>query len=166
MPRRHEGQRKRRGVDEINVVGNRHQILYRHADKFSVTTLMIAVAEHFVLRTLVVNASQARRTAPAADHCLQHHPPTDRDVTPGSGDDLAGDVAARNMRHRNFDARQTAPRPKIEVVQGAGAHPHQHFARSRLGIGRVLVTQYFDAAVLVKTNGLHSLIWSSGHLVI
>ena len=80
VPGGQERQRKRRRLDEVDVVGNRNEVLHRHLDELRVAAGMVAVPEHVVLRALVVAARQAGRAAAAAHAGLQHHAPADRHV--------------------------------------------------------------------------------------
>src|SRR5579863_1781367 len=74
-------------------------------------------------------------------------------------DDFSGHVAAKNMRQ--VHARQSFAHPHIEMIQGASAHPHQHFIFSRLGIGHVFVSENFGPTELMNANGFHKSILSS-----
>ena len=51
--------------------------------------------------------------------------------------------------------RQAAPLPEVEMIQRAGADAHQHLARRRHRIRRVLVAQDLGAAVLMEANRAH-----------
>ena len=60
-------------MHEVDLVGNRHQILRRHRHELGVAAGVVHVPEHFVARALVIAARDARRAAPAAHARLQHH---------------------------------------------------------------------------------------------
>jgi hypothetical protein len=69
--------------------------------------------------------------------------------------DLAGNVAARNVRQRDGNVGQSAADPEIEMVEGAGAHADEDFVGAKRGNRRVGVLQNFRAAVLLKDDGSH-----------
>ena len=52
---------------------------------------------------------------------------------------------------------QSATRPEIEMVEGAGAHADQHLAGAGRRIRRVFVPEHLRSAVLVKANRLQSI---------
>jgi len=70
--------------------------------------------------------------------------------------DLAGDVAAGNVRKGYRNARQALADPNVEMVQGASVNADEHFvgANGRLGDGGVF--QNFRRAVLLEDDGFHS----------
>src|SRR6185369_1197512 len=98
---------------------------------------------------------QAGLAAAAADTRLQHHAAPDRHVRRRRRDHLAGDVAAGDVRHRDADAGQAAPRPQIEVIERTGTDAHQDLAWHEVRIRRLLVAKDVRASMLMKTNGPH-----------
>ena len=143
---------------ERDGIGDRHQVLDRHLDQLGIASGVVAIAEHLVVRALVVAARQAREAPPAADARLKHHPRARRKIPALRVDDDPGDVAARDVRQRNRDTPQAAPLPQIQVIERAGTNPHQRFARSDDRIGNLLEPQDFRAAVVVEADSLHG-IW-------
>src|SRR5262249_11448728 len=88
----------------------------------SVSPWVVQIAEHFIRRTFVVPAFETRLAAPAADAGLQHDPRSARHIRRRCRDDLAGDVAAGDVRQWNRHTREPAPLPQVEMVQRAGPH--------------------------------------------
>ena len=66
--------------------------------------------------------------------------------------DFAGDVAAGNVRKRDWDIGQTAADPEIEMIQGAGAYADEHFVGARFGLGDIGVLQNFGCAMLAEKD--------------
>src|SRR5439155_24729417 len=113
------------------------------------------VSEGLVPRAFVVSAGKARRAAAAAQAWLQHHSAPDSDFRDNRRHDFAGHVAAGNVRHRDLDVLEPAPRPQIEMIEGAGAHPHQNFAGLEWRLRNVLEAEDISTAVLVESDSLH-----------
>jgi hypothetical protein len=49
----------------------------------------------------------------------------------------------------------STPLPEIEMVERARPHAHERLAAAGHRIGRILVAQHVDAAVLVEAHRLH-----------
>jgi hypothetical protein len=116
-----------------------------------------AVTEHFVLRALVVAAGQACRAPSAAHTRLQHDPTADVNLDANRRDDFPGDVAARDVRHRELHAIETAPLPQIQVIQRTRAHPHERVADIELRIRRFFAAENLRPAVSMEANGFHGI---------
>jgi hypothetical protein len=70
--------------------------------------------------------------------------------------DLARDVEAHDHRHRDADPRHAPSREDVVIVERRGADAHDHLARSRHGVGEVLLEdQPLGAAVLVDDRRSH-----------
>jgi ribosomal protein L39E len=155
VPRGQEGQRKGGRLDVVDFVGNRDQVLDRDLHVLRVAAGMVDVAEHLESRAFVVASREARRASTAAHAGLEHHAASGRHLGQRRGDDVASDVTAGNVRHRNPHVPQTNPRPDIEMIQCAGAHPHQRLAWNEIRFRRVPVTQDVRTAMLMEANGFH-----------
>jgi hypothetical protein len=154
VPRGEERQRKGRRLDKADGVGNRDQILDRHAHVLGIAAVAL-VAEHVVARALVVAALEAHRAPAARQARLQHHPASGGQRAVGGLDHFAGDVSARDVRQRDAHALDAAALPDVEEVQGRGADAHHRLARTRLGHRGIFVLQHLSAAVTVKPDCLH-----------
>jgi hypothetical protein len=73
-------------------------------------------------------------------------------------DDFAGDVAPRDVRQRQSDAIEAAALPEIQMVERARANADDGAAGHGRRIRRVLESEDVRSAVLVKTDGLHSVL--------
>lgn len=69
--------------------------------------------------------------------------------------DFAGDIAARDMRERNRDARQTSADPEVEMIQRAGVDAHKDVVGAQVGFVDVGVVEDGRVAVLVEEDGFH-----------
>ena len=79
-----------------------------------------------------------------------------RELAVRRADHLAGDIRARNVRKRDLHPLHAAALPEIEVIERAGAHADQSFARAGDRIGGVFVPEHVGPAMRVKTDGFHS----------
>jgi hypothetical protein len=61
-------------------------------------------------------------------------------------DHLAGDVASGDMRELR-DSRNAAALPEVQMVERAGADPHDRVARRRRRLGHVALGQHVRAAM-------------------
>jgi len=77
-----------------------------------------------------------------------------RDVRADFGD-FAGNVAAGNVRERNFPAGDAFANPEIEMIERAGADAHQNIIRADSRFGDIFVAQDFRAAVFGEDDGFH-----------
>ncbi len=59
------------------------------------------------------------------------------------------------MWKRDLDALHAAALPEIEMVERAGAHPDQGFARAGDGIGGVFIAEDIGSSMGMKPDGLH-----------
>ena len=59
------------------------------------------------------------------------------------------------MRQWNLIARQTAPHPQIEMIEGAGAHVNEDFIMSEMRFRYVGVAQNTGVTVLMEKNSFH-----------
>jgi hypothetical protein len=94
---------------------------------------------------------------------LQHHAPPDRHVGRLRPYHFAGDIAARDVRHRDADVGQAAPGPQIEMIERAGADPHQNVSGRKVRIRRLLIPEDIGRAMLMETNSDHET-WRLGGL--
>jgi len=69
--------------------------------------------------------------------------------------DYAGDVAAGNVRERDWYTGKAAAYPQVEVIERAGVYPDEDFAVTEFGLGNVGVAENVGAAVVVKEDGFH-----------
>ncbi len=154
MPRSEERQGEGSRGDEVDVGRNRDEVLHRHRHELGVPAVG-AQAEHVVLDALIVVPGQARRARAASEAGLKHDTPAGRQLGAAGVDDLASDVAARDVRKREFDAIETAAFPEIQVIQGAGADAHDRSARRGRGVRGVLESEDVEAAMLVESDCFH-----------
>ena len=66
-----------------------------------------------------------------------------------------GDIASRDMRQWNLIAGQSAPDPKIEMIEATGAHVNEDFIMSKMGFRNVGVVQNTGVTVLMEKNSFH-----------
>ncbi len=60
------------------------------------------------------------------------------------------------MRQRKRHARYPAPHPKIQVIQRAGMHPHQHVVRPHMQLRHFRVMQHRRITMLVNHHCFHN----------
>jgi hypothetical protein len=123
VPRGQEGQGKRRGLDEADVIGNRYEVFDGNGNQLRVASVRLQ-PEHVVTDAQIVASARARSTGPAMEPGLQEHSRSGSHWPTAVIHDLAGDVAARDMRQRNRDPIESATLPQIDVIQGARPDPH------------------------------------------
>ena len=80
VPRGEKRQRERGGCHEVDVVGDRHEILHRHFHELGVPARMVEISERLVSRALVVFPGQTRRATAATHARLQHHAASGLDI--------------------------------------------------------------------------------------
>ncbi len=89
------------------------------------------------------------------DAGVDHDPVADLDFrhAVAQGRDHAGAVRTEDPRLRN--RRESLPNPDVEMVEAGGSELDERLARTRLGIGDVLVAEDVRPSVLVDANGFH-----------
>ncbi len=116
------------------------------------------LAQDAVAHAEAVLALGAELAAAAREVGIDRHPVADLDAGHLRADlgDLARDVAARPERQRRLERGDALADEEVEMVQGAGAHPHQHLAGLDLGVGDVLQLELVGTAELVERERLHA----------
>lgn len=69
--------------------------------------------------------------------------------------DFAGDVAARNVREGEGNARETAANPKVEMIKGAGMDPDEDLVVTESRFGNIGVAKDGRVTMLLDDNGFH-----------
>jgi hypothetical protein len=115
------------------------------------------VTEIGELAAAIVLTGNARRAFAAAHAGSENHflPDANGGNFGTNLGDLSSDVAAGNVRKRDGNVGQAAAHPKVEMIQRASAHAHQHFVGVRLGVGHVDELQDVGSAVLPKDDRFH-----------
>src|SRR5215831_2517104 len=154
VPRRQEHQRNAGRFVEAQVVGNRDDVDRGHCDQLTISAIR-PVAQHAVLRTLVLPPGAARLAVVAEAHRGDEHalPGTKPGHVFAHFDNLPGHVAPRNMWQGRF--RGPYAHPDIQVVEGAGLHPYQDLILARPGVGYIFKPQHLRSPVFVHDNGFH-----------
>ncbi len=157
VPRRLEDQRHRSSFLKREIFRIGQAIYFRDTDEFRAATVD-HVAEVGELAAAVVQAGDAGCALAASDAGSDNYFLADANGGNFRADlrDFAGDVAAGNVRERNWNARQALADPDVEMVQSAGADADKHFAGANGWIGCVGVLENAGSAVLVKDDGFHS----------
>jgi hypothetical protein len=156
MPGSLENEWNRRGVCPIEISRIRHAV-YFGATHVLGAAAVDHVAEVREIAAKIIVSGKARRAFSARDPRCKNHLLTDVN----RGDlrtylrDFPGDVASRYVRKRYGDAREAAANPKVEIVQGAGMHAHEHLSRPQMRFGNIRVAQNTWMAVLVDYNRFH-----------
>src|SRR5258706_6320664 len=151
---RHQWQRGSFGPAQVLRPGN--YIDARHAEKFRITSVA-NTADNVVFEAHVVATSEAFAAMTARDSRLDHYfvarfYPGDQlaDLT-----HHAGDIVAENMRQRDFNSRQAAAHPDVEMIQRAGAHLDQDFVGFELRIGNLGKLENLGSAVFFENDCFH-----------
>ena len=113
------------------------------------------IAQHRELRALVLQSRDALCAVIAEVHGREQHALAGLEAGDvlADLDDLAGNVAAQDVRQ--LHPGQPLAHPQIQVVQGAGFHPDQHLVFAQLRVGNVFVAQNFRTAEFVNADGFH-----------
>lgn len=156
VPSRLEDQRDSGGLRPIQIFGIRKAVDFRATDEFRESSVD-HVAKIGVVAAQVVVAGQASGTFAAGDPGSENDFLADMDRVYLGADfgDFAGDIAARDMRERNRDARQTSADPEVEMIQRAGVDAHKDVVGAQVGFVDVGVVEDGRVAVLVEEDGFH-----------
>src|SRR5216683_470720 len=151
-----EDERNRSSFFERQIFRVRQAIYFRGAHEFS-TAAVNHVPKIGGLPAVVVQAGYASAAFAAANQRSEDDLLADasRGYIRADLSDLAGDVAAGNVRQRNRHVGQTAPDPQVEVIQRTGFNAHEHLVRADGGVRCVRVPQDVRPAVLVKNDCFH-----------
>jgi len=79
-----------------------------------------------------------------------------------AGRDLAGDVAARDVRHWHRDVRHSLPLPDVEAIQCAGTDADDRFARRGPRVRHIFEREHLGSAMFMEADGLHGAQNASG----
>ena len=126
LKRDETGQRHGRGLLEAEVIGNWNNLVPPRRQQFAVAAVRPVTSDaEFPAETLLPGRTEM--AAPAKHHRRQHYP---LPFTKLAGllahpHNLPGNVAAVNVRQGRIP--HSLSQPHIQMVQGAGPHPHQHF---------------------------------------
>jgi hypothetical protein len=156
VPRGLENEGDRGGLFEGEIFRIGQAIYFRGANEFG-TPAVDQVAQICELAAVIVLARDASG-AFAARHSGSENDFL-ADANRGDfGTDLrnfTGDVAARDVREWNRNARDASAHPKVEVIQRTSLYSDQDFVRADLGVGQVLVAKYLRSTVLLEDDGFH-----------
>jgi len=151
-----ENERDGGGLFERKTLGIGEAVDFGAADQLG-TAAIEQVTEVGELRAVIVAAGEASGALAAADPWSQEN----FLVGPYCGDagsnfvDDTSDVAARDMRERNGETRNTLAYPKIQMVEGAGVDADESFAEARFGFGDVGVAEDVGSAVVIEKDRFH-----------
>jgi len=154
MAGRQENQWHAGGLVESQAVRDRNHVHLRDRHQFTVAAVR-QIAKHGELPAHVLPARRALGAMIAEVHGRQQHSLSrlaSRHVF-ADLNNLAGNVAAENMRQRRLGC--TLPDPEIEMVHRASLHLHQHLVLAQNWIRNVFVLQYFWPPVLMNANRFH-----------
>jgi hypothetical protein len=157
VPRGDEHQRNRSSFFKRKAGRNWRRVASRRANVFGIPSVD-EIAEQRVFAAKIVVAGEAGGAASAGNARLKENFVANAYVADQFADpgDLASDIAAINMRHRNLNSRNAFADPKIQMIQRARADADEHFVGARLRVGRVGVLENFWPAVLREHNCFHS----------
>jgi hypothetical protein len=156
VPRGEEHERHSGGFFERERFGKREHVARGSFYKFRAASIH-QVAEQRVFSAEIVVASEAGVAVAAGNSRSENDFFADVNIVDqfSDGGDFAGDVAAWNVRHGNFHARNAAANPEIQVIDRTGAHTDENFVGARAGIGDFSDAENFGAAVLGEDNCFH-----------
>jgi hypothetical protein len=147
-------------VVEVERIGNRDHVRAWNRNELAVTSIH-PVAQHGEFTAVVLQSGKALHAMSAEMDGRDNDPL----ASPESGDvfadldDFSGDVAAQDVRQ--LHARQAHADEEIEMVQRAGAHPHQNMVLAQLRLRDVFVLEYLGTAEFMNANCFHRALPSS-----
>jgi hypothetical protein len=152
-----ENERYGSGFFEGQIFRIRQAIYFRDTNELGAAAID-QVAEVGELAAAVVEPRNAGQALATGHSRSENYFLTNADAGDFWADlcDLAGDVAAGNMRKGYRYIRQALADPQVKVVQRAGMNAHEHFvvANRRFWDGGVL--QNLGPTVLLEDDGFHS----------
>ena len=151
-----EDKRNGGGMGPIEVFGIGHAIDFGTADEFGAATIN-HVAEIGKVAAAVVIAGKAGGTFAAGDAGSEHDFLADMHGADFRTDlgDFAGDIAARDVREWNLEARKAAAHPQVEMIEGTGTNTDKHFVAAKLGLRDVSIVENRRVTMFLEDDGFH-----------
>jgi hypothetical protein len=151
-----KNERYGRGVDPIEIFGIGHAIDFRAAHVLG-TAAIDHIAEVGEVAAAVVVAGETSGTLAAGharskDDFLANMDGVNLGANFG---DLAGDVAAGNVRKRNRNTGQAAPDPEVKVVERTSMDVDQDFVGAEMRLIDIGVAKNAGITMLMENDGFH-----------
>src|ERR1017187_9698964 len=148
VPGGEKHQRGGGGTLEAHVVGDLDGAILRRGEQFGIAAVD-GVAEHGEAAAEVVVAREALLALAATLSRGQEDAPARLDALAelASGDNLARDIAAQDVRHGELHARDAGADEEVQMIQRAGADADENLVGSDRWLRQVLVDKRFGTPV-------------------
>lgn len=156
VPRGYEYKRDSGGMGPIQILRTGEAIDLRHANIFCAAAID-HVAEVGEITAAVILAGDTGGTFATSDAWSENDFLADVNGGDFGADlaNLAGNIAARNVRERNGNAGESAANPEVQMIEGAGMNADEDFIVAEMWFGNIGVAKDRRIAVLMEDDGFH-----------